>query len=81
MPVISVSRVVKPPKKNNQTKMEGQGGGEAQGVADLPKIPIVKNRRRGENSPNLNVDFRVARWFVFKPIIQIWVNFVGSCNG
>jgi hypothetical protein len=24
---------------------------------------------------------RVARWFVFKPNIQIWVNFGGSCNG
>jgi hypothetical protein len=24
---------------------------------------------------------RVARWFVFKPKIQIWVNFGGSCKG
>jgi hypothetical protein len=24
---------------------------------------------------------RVARWFVLKPKIQIWVNFGGSCNG
>jgi hypothetical protein len=24
---------------------------------------------------------RVARWFVFKPKIQIWVNFGGSLNG
>jgi hypothetical protein len=24
---------------------------------------------------------RVARWFAFKPKIQIWVNFGGSCNG
>jgi hypothetical protein len=24
---------------------------------------------------------RVARWFVFKPKIQIWVNFGGSWNG
>jgi hypothetical protein len=24
---------------------------------------------------------RVARWFVFKQKIQIWVNFGGSCNG
>jgi hypothetical protein len=24
---------------------------------------------------------RVARWFVFKPKNQIWVNFGGSCNG
>jgi hypothetical protein len=24
---------------------------------------------------------RYARWFVFKPKIQIWVNFGGSCTG
>jgi hypothetical protein len=30
--------------------------------------------RRGERS-------RVAGWFVFKPKIQIWGNFGGSCNG
>jgi hypothetical protein len=24
---------------------------------------------------------RVARWFVFKPKIQIWVNIGGSCHG
>jgi hypothetical protein len=24
---------------------------------------------------------RVARWFVLKPKIQIWVYFGGSCNG
>jgi hypothetical protein len=24
---------------------------------------------------------RVARWFVFKPKIPIWVIFAGSCNG
>jgi hypothetical protein len=23
---------------------------------------------------------RVARWFIFKPKVLIWVNFVGSCN-
>jgi hypothetical protein len=23
---------------------------------------------------------RVARWFLFKPKIQIWVNFGGSCT-
>jgi hypothetical protein len=28
-----------------------------------------------------NVGCRVARWFVFKPKIQIWVNFGGSYNG
>jgi hypothetical protein len=24
---------------------------------------------------------KVARWFVFKPKIKIWVNFGGSCYG
>jgi type II secretory pathway component GspD/PulD (secretin) len=24
---------------------------------------------------------RVARWFVFKPKIPLWVNFGGFCNG
>jgi hypothetical protein len=24
---------------------------------------------------------RVARWYIFKPKIPIWVNFVVSCNG
>jgi hypothetical protein len=27
------------------------------------------------------VTFRVARWYSFKPKIQSWVNFGGSCNG
>jgi hypothetical protein len=27
------------------------------------------------------VESRVARWFVFKPKIQIWVNFGGPCKG
>jgi hypothetical protein len=35
MPVILVNRVVDP--KRIIKKMEGQGGGEAQGVADPPK--------------------------------------------
>jgi hypothetical protein len=24
---------------------------------------------------------RVARWYIFKPKIPVWVNFRGSCNG
>jgi hypothetical protein len=35
VPVIPVNRAVDP-KKNNREKMEGRGGGEAQGVADPP---------------------------------------------
>jgi hypothetical protein len=39
MPVIPINRVVDP--KRIIKKMEGQGGGEAQGVADPPKkLPI-----------------------------------------
>jgi hypothetical protein len=48
-----------------------------------PKI-LTKNFRIMEKSmePFLYVVLnRVARWFVFKPNIQIWVNFGGSCNG
>jgi hypothetical protein len=54
-----------------------------------------KKRPTGENSPNLvtpwsgtakNLEIklalmtRVARWCIFKPKIQIWVKFGGSCN-
>jgi hypothetical protein len=38
MPVILVNRVVD--KKRMIGKMEGQGGGEAQGVADPPKRKV-----------------------------------------
>jgi hypothetical protein len=31
--------------------------------------------------PAASVATRVARWYVFKPKIQIWVKFGGSCNG
>jgi hypothetical protein len=33
------------------------------------------------SSLNFAVSGRVARWFVFKPKIPIWVNFGGSWNG
>jgi hypothetical protein len=29
----------------------------------------------------LPVPGRVARWYIFKPKIPIWVNFGESCNG
>jgi hypothetical protein len=29
----------------------------------------------------IQMSTRVARWFVFKPKIPIWVNFGGSCYG
>jgi hypothetical protein len=43
LPVIPVNKVVDP-KKNNRRKMEGQGGGEAQGVADQKKLCRVASR-------------------------------------
>jgi hypothetical protein len=30
---------------------------------------------------SISARIKVARWFVFKPKIQIWVNFGGSCDG
>jgi hypothetical protein len=38
------------------------------------KLVHCKNPHRINNT-------RVSRWFVFKPKIPIWVNFIGSCNG
>jgi hypothetical protein len=66
MPVILVNGVSN--KKRIIGKMESRGGGEAQEVTDPKKGPAL-------------VSIRVARWFVFKPKIQNWVNFRGSCNG
>jgi hypothetical protein len=50
-PVIPVNTVVDP-KKNNQTKMEVQGGGEAQGVADPQKMHLLDFY--GQSSINRN---------------------------
>jgi hypothetical protein len=51
----------------------------------IKKLPKVINSHLVENSPNLvtlcEYLIRVARWFVFIPKIQIWVNFGGSCTG
>jgi hypothetical protein len=38
MPVILVNKVHSGSEKNNQKKMEGRGGGEAQGFADPKKM-------------------------------------------
>jgi hypothetical protein len=35
----------------------------------------------GFNGSKSHIWSRVARSFIFKPKIQIWVNFGGSCNG
>jgi hypothetical protein len=38
-------------------------------------------RARSKLWPDLGMDTRVARWFVFKPKILLWVNFGGPLNG
>jgi hypothetical protein len=54
-------------------------------MQNLWETSCVKKTDRGKavvfTSQNLFlVPTRVARWFVFKPKIPIWVNFGGSCN-
>jgi hypothetical protein len=46
-------------------------------IAREQKLKNKKNRRE----KNRSLPIRVAGWFVFKPKIQIWVNFGGSSNG
>jgi hypothetical protein len=41
----------------------------------------VKYAKMHFKRTQFKVETRVARWFVFKPKIPIWVNFGGSCNG
>jgi hypothetical protein len=43
-------------------------------VAIIAKVQSGRNRFPAAQR-------RVARWFVFKPKIPIWVNFGGSCYG
>jgi hypothetical protein len=46
----------------------------------LHLIFIAAHKRERERERERG-DTRIARWFVFKPKIQIWVNFGGSCTG
>jgi hypothetical protein len=41
------------------------------------KLPFIRDRKV---VPARVVENRVARWLFFKPKIQIWVTFGGSCN-
>jgi hypothetical protein len=44
------------------------------------KVFAIERFGRKTNKHSSSVVFgRVARWFVFKPKIPIWVNFGGSC--
>jgi hypothetical protein len=46
---------------------------------------LIKNRPKSDESSSeviaVLAPTRVARWYIFKQKIQIWVNIGGSCNG
>jgi hypothetical protein len=46
-----------------------------------PQFGAIANFLRQQICTTDTVRVRVARWFVFRPKIQIWVNFGGPCNG
>jgi hypothetical protein len=48
---------------------------------EAEKVRMFNEQVTAEKGPQRGLPFRVARWFVFKPKIQIWVNFGGSCTG
>jgi hypothetical protein len=56
-------------------------------LVTLSQIPIFLSQLSylisNRNSQCFRIRFAtsVARWFIFKPKIQIWVNFGRSCNG
>jgi hypothetical protein len=50
----------------------------AQSLQLSPSNPVSAKLALRNNRNALQC--RVARWFVFKPKIQIWVHFVGFCN-
>jgi hypothetical protein len=60
--------------------LRGLEGRVQAGVGGLPQA--LDHHRSAENSgEQAGTITRVARWFVFKPKIRIWVNFVGSWYG
>jgi hypothetical protein len=52
-----------------------------------PHRATLLPKRRGndltslKNGSVIGERVRVARWYIFKPKIQFWVKFGGSCNG
>jgi hypothetical protein len=44
------------------------------------KVQPEKNARRKINIDWTALHIRVARWYIFKPKISVWVNFGVSCN-
>jgi hypothetical protein len=66
---------------------------ECDQAEDRPKIFVHENGRQQVQQvavrgvaildffpSHFQVPTRVARWFIFKPKIQIWVNFRATCN-
>jgi hypothetical protein len=52
----------------------------------LTRAALKGNEAKATSSKRLFLNFpahcnRVARWYIFKPKIPIWVHFVGSRNG
>jgi hypothetical protein len=53
------------------------------GVEKNEEDPKMENSLKAKTKQTFSLRYvytRVARWFVFKPIFQIWVNFGGSRN-
>jgi hypothetical protein len=52
-------------------------------VTSVPRVDAMTTAPRRMSFYSILQQFssRVARWFVFKPKIPIWVNFVGYCFG
>jgi hypothetical protein len=41
----------------------------------------LADKTKAKGTEKKDCENRVARWYIFKPKVQIWVNFGGSCNG
>jgi hypothetical protein len=62
--------------------MGGRGaGGRGVGVGAPGSESMLGMSRLASQSRDISLRTRVARWYIFKPKIQIWVNFLGYCNG
>jgi hypothetical protein len=91
MPVIPVSKVVDP-KRNNTfcvnflehifRNISGHTAGQqcAQENLQCQNMEDFRKLCTGLEPRFFGLSSRVARWYIFKPKIPIWVNFGGSCN-
>jgi hypothetical protein len=48
---------------------------------EAPSVPFKVLRHRQPKQKPVFISIRVARWYIFKPKIPIWINFGKSCNG